>query len=289
LVRPNPAESKVKESSMPELPEVETIRLSLLPHVVGMRIRDCEILLPKLIKNIAVDKFLELISGRTIQDIERRGKYLIFRLSGGHSMVVHLRMTGQLRFCAEQAPRLRHTHLIVRFALNQELRYTDIRQFGAWYLAPDAEIAHVAGIDRLGIEPLSPDFTEVSLGLLLSTRKRRIKAALLDQHLLAGVGNIYADEALFAASIHPERTTQTLTPGDISRLHHSLQNILAKGILLRGTSVRDYVDGEGASGSFQQELKVYGRTGRMCSTCNNPIKRILVANRSTHLCPHCQT
>jgi len=273
---------------MPELPEVETIRQSLLPHIVGLQILGCDIHLPKLIKNIAADKFVEQILGRTINDLERRGKYLIFRLSGEHSLVVHLRMTGQLRFCEKQVPKVRHTHLIVYFASGHELRYTDARQFGTWYLATNADIAHVAGIDRLGIEPLSSGFTAEHLSLLLSARKRKIKAVLLDQHLLAGVGNIYADEALFAAEIHPERSTQSLSPADVYRLHHALQNVLIKGIMLRGTSVRDYVDGEGEMGSFQQELKVYGRTGKKCFVCGSLIERILVANRSTHLCPHCQ-
>ncbi|MBS3937842.1 MAG: DNA-formamidopyrimidine glycosylase [Peptococcaceae bacterium] len=273
---------------MPELPEVETIRQSLTSYLQGLTIEGCQVTLPKLVKNMAADDFMAQLKGRTIREIGRRGKYLIFKLSRGYTLVVHLRMTGQLRFCASDVPRPAHTHVVLEFSPDKELRYTDTRQFGAWFLAPDGEIGRVAGIDRLGVEPLSPEFTVEQLGTMLSLRRGKIKAVLLNQHIVAGIGNIYADEALFAAGIHPERVASTLTPRELAALHFALQALLTRAIELRGTSVRDYVDGSGLRGNFQTELKVYGRTDGLCRLCDTPLLRLVVAGRSTHLCPHCQ-
>ncbi|MBS4054032.1 MAG: bifunctional DNA-formamidopyrimidine glycosylase/DNA-(apurinic or apyrimidinic site) lyase [Thermaerobacter sp.] len=273
---------------MPELPEVETIRRSLLPHLVGLPILGCEIYLPKLLQNLSAEEFSQSIRGRHVEDILRRGKYLVLRLSGGYTLVVHLRMTGQLRFVHEDAPCPPHTHIVLKFAAGMVLRYTDIRQFGYWFLAPDSGIEQVARLERLGVEPLALDFTVGHLEALLSGRRGKIKAVLLDQARIAGVGNIYADEALFGAGLHPARAAGSLAPEEIARLHRHLQEVLNQGILMRGTTLRDYVDGSGESGGFQHKLKVYGQKGQPCSKCQTPIARLVIAGRGTHLCPNCQ-
>jgi len=273
---------------MPELPEVETIRRSLLPHLVGLTIEDCEVYLPKLLQNLPREQFCACLKGRSIQDICRRGKYLVLKLSGEYTLVVHLRMTGQLRFVSEAAPCPPHTHIVLKFAAGMVLRYTDIRQFGYWFLAKDSEIERVARLERLGVEPLSPEFTVMHLESLLRGRRGKIKAVLLDQKLIAGVGNIYADEALFAAGVHPARVASSLGKEETARLHHHLQEVLNQGILMRGTTLRDYVDGSGLGGGFQHQLRVYGQKGKPCAKCQAPIVREVIAGRGTHLCHHCQ-
>jgi len=273
---------------MPELPEVETIRRSLLPHLVGLTIEGCEVYLPKLLQNLTREQFCACLKGRSIQDIVRRGKYLVLRLSGDYTLVVHLRMTGQLRFAPEDVPCPPHTHIVLQFAAGMVLRYTDIRQFGYWFLARNNEIEQVARLERLGVEPLSPDFTARYLESLLRGRRGKIKALLLDQRLIAGVGNIYADEALFAAGLHPGRVAGGLTAEETVRLHHYLQEVLNQGILMRGTTLRDYVDGSGEGGGFQHQLKVYGQRGKPCLKCQTSIERLIIAGRGTHVCSNCQ-
>jgi len=274
---------------MPELPEVETIRQSLLPLLTGQQVVDSEVNLPKLLQNVSAAEFSRIMSDRVVQGIRRRGKYLLFQLSGEHTLVIHLRMTGQLRYTAADLPRVPHTHIVLKLASGHELRYVDIRQFGYWFLAPDNEITAVARMDRLGVEPLSPEFTVARLASLLAGKRGRIKPVLLNQHIVAGIGNIYADEALFLAGLRPDRIAGKLALGEVARLHAAVTGVLAQGVKLRGTTFSDYIDGLGQQGSFQHQLKVYGRTGKACVKCGDSITRLVLAGRGTHYCQQCQS
>lgn len=274
---------------MPELPEVETIRRSLLPLLLGRLIVSVEVAMPKLLQNLTVEQFRAGVIGRGFVDIERRGKYLLFRLSGAHTLVVHLRMTGQLRLAEPADAQPKHTHIVLGLSNGQELRYTDIRQFGFWFFGPDESIDSIAGLTRLGPEPLGADFTVEYMLRCFRGRRGKLKALLLDQAFVAGVGNIYADEALFIAGLHPERTPESITQEEAAKLHSALRDVLAAGVQLRGTTFSDYVDGLGLSGAFQNQLQVYGRQGEPCRRCEAPVERIVVAGRGTHLCSRCQT
>ena len=273
---------------MPELPEVETVRRSLLACLKDLSVTAVSVRMPKLIQNLTAEEFTHTMIGRTVLDIERRGKYLMVRLSGEYTLVIHLRMTGQLRYSHPDVPELPHTHIVIYLSDGNELRYTDIRQFGFWFLAPDDVIEQVSRIAALGPEPLEDSLTPECFAALVVGKKGRIKALLLNQQFVAGIGNIYADEALFCAGIRPERTADTLTSTEIESLYHSLRHVLSQGVRMRGTSFSDYVDGLGESGSFQHELKVYGRAGKPCAVCGTPIARLVVAGRGTHICPNCQ-
>ncbi|NLY53742.1 MAG: DNA-formamidopyrimidine glycosylase [Firmicutes bacterium] len=273
---------------MPELPEVETVRRSLLAHLPGLTITGVDVRLPRLIKYPAVSEFTTELKGQTFLDIQRRGKYLKFIMSGGQTLVIHLRMTGQLRYACPDNPLPRHTHVIFNLSDGWELRFTDMRQFGAMYLASHAEIGQVAGMDRLGWEPLE-HFPLAEFCQELARRSAKIKSLLLNQHFIAGIGNIYADEGLFAAGIHPEQPAKSLTAEQGERLHTALVQVLRAGVQMRGTSFSDYVDGLGRSGDFQHQLAVYGREGQACPRCGTQIQRIKVSGRSSHFCPCCQS
>lgn len=272
---------------MPELPEVETVRQTLLEFLPGLTVTQVTINLPRIIKYPSPQQFAQEIVGLTFCDIERRGKYLKFILSAGKTLVIHLRMTGQLRYSTSDAPLPRHTHVIFELSNGWQLRYTDIRQFGTMYLASHQEIAQIAGMDRLGWEPLS-DFPLPEFAALLEKRKTSIKSVLLNQQIIAGIGNIYADEALFQAGIHPARAANSLTSDEVESLHHAVRQVLQAGVKMRGTSFSDYVDGLGRSGGFQHQLAVYGRKGESCPRCGCPIIREKIAGRGTHYCPLCQ-
>jgi len=273
---------------MPELPEVETVRRSLLACIKGLTITSASLRLPKLVQNLTAEEFIGAIVGRTVVDIERRGKYLMLRLSGEWTLVIHLRMTGQLRYSAPDVPEPAHTHIILGLSDGMELRYTDIRQFGFWFLAPNDIIGMVSRIQGLGPEPLDEGLTLKDFSHLIVGKKTRIKALLLNQNFIAGVGNIYADEALFGAGIHPLRPADSLSTEEIKALYSSLRHVLSQGVRMRGTSFSDYVDGLGEAGSFQHELKVYGRAGEPCSVCGTELVRLIVAGRGTCICPRCQ-
>lgn len=272
---------------MPELPEVETVRRTLLDWLPGRVIASVDVSLARIVKFPSVAEFISSLTGRSFCTIDRRGKYLLFRLSGGHTLVIHLRMTGQLRYSRAEDPVLKHTHVIFHLDNGHELRFTDMRQFGAMHLAPNEQISRVANMDKLGWEPLG-HFPLKEFTALLGRRGTKIKNLLLDQTVIAGIGNIYADEGLFAAGIHPETAANQLTNEQIARLHAAVIKVLSAGVAMRGTSFSDYVDGLGQSGSFQHQLTVYGRKGEACPRCGHPIVRIKLAGRSAHFCPDCQ-
>jgi formamidopyrimidine-DNA glycosylase len=272
---------------MPELPEVETVRKTLLELLPGRTIQAVDVRLSRIIKFPAVAEFQQRLVGQRFLDIRRRGKYLIFVLTADQALVIHLRMTGQLRVSADDEPEPKHTHVVFQLDCGRQLRFTDLRTFGAMYLAPLAEIAQVAGMDKLGWEPLA-DFPLEDFATLLQRRTARIKSLLLDQRVIAGVGNIYADESLFQARIHPATPANQLDFQQIARLHRALVQVLQAGVDLRGTTFSDYVDGLGRSGDFQHQLCVYGREGQPCPSCGADIVRIKLGGRSAHLCPNCQ-
>jgi formamidopyrimidine-DNA glycosylase len=273
---------------MPELPEVETVRRSLEKRLVGRTIRQVNIYMPKIIKIPEPKLFARFLEGQTIVDLQRRGKYLLFCLASGYVWVTHLRMTGQFIYSKQEEPLLKHTHLTFTLDNGHQLRYVDIRQFGTMYLLRPDEFKKVRGLRELGPEPLGEEFTLEELYKKLAGKKGKVKQLLLNQSFVAGIGNIYADEILFDAGLHPERGADTLSPDEIEQFYHSIRKMLELGIANRGTTVRNYVDGDGRSGNFQELLKVYGRAGEPCYKCGRPLIKQRVAGRSSCYCPDCQ-
>lgn len=273
---------------MPELPEVETVKRSLAKRVVGRVVADVEVNLPKIIRGLGPAEFKERLVGRKILGMSRRGKYLLTSLDNGQTLITHLKMTGRWLYSKGDEPLAKHTHVVFTLDNGDQLRFQDLRQFGFMHLVPDQELDQVSGLAALGVEPLSPGFTREYLAEALKRRKIKIKQFLLDQTIIAGIGNIYADESLFAAGIHPERVAASLTDEEIDRLFASIRRVLEAGVAYRGTSVSDYVDGEGQPGEYQNFLNVYAREGKACPVCGAPILRYKVGGRSSHHCPNCQ-
>lgn len=272
---------------MPELPEVETVRRSLEPLLIGRTIITAHIYYGGIIKKPTPTEFKEDIKGLKFEGLNRRGKYLLCELSGGKTLIIHLRMTGRLTVAAQDEPLAKHTHLVFDLDNSSELRFNDVRKFGLVYLVDKNHYEEAGGLATLGPEPLDQNFTVQELTRRLAGKKTNLKAFLLNQQQIAGLGNIYADEALFAAGLHPERKTYSLSQAEIERLYHSLRNTLQEGIEFRGTSFRDYVDGTGAKGGFQERLKVYGKAGQKCD-CGSLLLKKTVAGRTTVFCPQCQ-
>jgi formamidopyrimidine-DNA glycosylase len=270
---------------MPELPEVETIRRDLVPHVVGRRFTAVEVL-PGAEKVVAVPspaEFRRALPGLRMEGVERRGKYLLFPLSDGRYLIVHLRMTGALIHRQEGAPA--DGYLRIRFSLDDktELRYTDLRKLGLMWLVDDPTLV----VGKLGPDALEA-LLPTTLRSLLDGRRAPIKVVLMDQARLAGLGNIYADEALFRAGVHPRRPAGSLRVAEIERLHRAVGEVLREAMGHRGSSFRDYVDAEGREGEHQRHVKVYRRSGEPCYVCGTAIERIKLGGRSTHFCPRCQ-
>ncbi|MFN2138179.1 MAG: bifunctional DNA-formamidopyrimidine glycosylase/DNA-(apurinic or apyrimidinic site) lyase [Candidatus Promineifilaceae bacterium] len=269
---------------MPELPEVETFVRALRPAVVGRTIIAMHNTWPRHIDRPLPGELAERIAGRRIDAVNRRGKFLLFNLTPSGALVIHLRMSGHLSVVERSEPRDKHTHTVFILDNDTELRFRDTRKFGRVYLVDDPqEILY-----KLGPEPLSPDFTPESLAAMLADRKRAIKPFLLDQTMIAGIGNIYADEALHYAQIHPQRRTDSLTPAEIKRLHAGIQYVLDLGIKREGASISTYVKPDGEMGDMQNEVAVFRRAGQPCPRCGATIERIVVGGRSTHFCPLCQ-
>jgi formamidopyrimidine-DNA glycosylase len=266
---------------MPELPEVETVRRSLLP-IVGRRIEAVEVLEPRLRQRIA-DDFARRLIGRVIEDITRRGKYLLFRLSGGESLLAHLGMSGALLLQPVDAPSEPHDHVRVRLDAGLQLTYNDPRRFGLMRLGRLDEFTELG---HVGADPLRVSVAE--LASLARARKKPVKNLLMDQRALAGIGNIYANEILFRARIRPGRQARRLTRADLRRLVASIRAVLTGAIRLGGSSISDYRDGAGKPGYFQLRLRVYDRAGKPCPRCRMPVRRTVHAGRSSFYCPNCQ-
>jgi formamidopyrimidine-DNA glycosylase len=269
---------------MPELPEVETIVRGLREPLVGRQFTGIRLGWEKLIARPSAEEFKRGLVGQKILGVKRRGKYLVFALCGGGSLIVHLRMTGRLLIVNSGDELDKHDHLIFELDDGRELRFNNVRKLGRVYLVDDED--EIVG--KLGPEPLDEDFAPADFAALLSGRRGKIKPLLLNQRFMAGIGNIYADEALFAARIHPERRADTLTAEEIVDLYHAIRQVLAQGIRNRGTTFSDYRDAEGREGNNQEYLRVFRRTGHPCPRCGTPIERTVVGGRGTYFCPRCQ-
>jgi formamidopyrimidine-DNA glycosylase len=273
---------------VPELPEVETVRASLEPVLVGRRFERVEITDPRVTRPLDPDEVAVELQGEVVDAVERRGKYLIVRFRSGRVLLIHLRMTGSLlhrRNGALQDDPYRRA--VVSLDDGSDVTYRDVRRFGTWLLLePGEDVAYLT--ERLGEEPLGTTFTTASLAARLHRRRAPIKAAILDQRSAAGLGNIYADEALWRARIHPLTPARDLTRPEIRRLTRSIRDALRAGIARQGTTLRDYRTPNGARGSMQDELRIYGREGDPCPRCGTAITKTRAGGRGTWFCPHCQ-
>lgn len=273
---------------MPELPEVETVRKGLEKLVVGKRIEEVTVLWPRIIESPESEIFAQQLIGQTIEKIERRGKFLIFKLTN-YDMISHLRMEGKYETHTPEAERNKHTHVIFTFTDRTELRYLDVRKFGRMVLVPKDQGANYKGILALGPEPVPTEFKLAEFHAGLKKHHKAIKPLLLDQRLVTGLGNIYVDEALWEARIHPEQPADTLKPKEVERLYSAIIDVLGRAVAAGGTTIRTYLNALGEAGTFQISLNVYGQTEKPCPRCTTPIKKIKVAQRGTHFCPKCQT
>lgn len=286
---------------MPELPEVEIVRRGLERLTLNQFIVGGDVLLDRTIAHpISVNDFLAGLRGSAIAGWQRRGKYLLAQLirqssensqrSQGGWLGVHLRMTGQLLWLNQDEPLQKHTRVRLFFAENRELRFVDQRTFGQmWWIAPQENYQQVMkGLGRLGPEPFSPEFTATYFAEQLRPRRRAIKSALLDQVLVAGIGNIYADEALFRSGIAPITLCSELTLEQVERLHIAIQQVLQASLSVGGTTFSDFRDVQGINGNYGGEAWVYNRYGEPCRLCSTPIERLRLGGRSTHFCPQCQ-
>jgi formamidopyrimidine-DNA glycosylase len=275
---------------MPELPEVETIRAQLAERIPGRAFTRVEIHDPKVVSPEDPGWFARALVGRRVADVGRRGKYLLIDLDDGRTLAIHLRMTGRLHWQAGP-PDASERFLRARFHLDDgsSLTFGDMRRFGrAWLLDGDPREREDYWRARVGVEPLTPRFTARALAGLLEGRRGPIKAALLNQALVAGLGNMYVDEALFMARIHPLRPAGDLDAGEIRRLHRAIRDRLGAAVAAGGASIDSYRDGLGEKGSMQDLLRVHLHAGEPCPRCGTPIRKTRVAQRGTYWCPTCQ-
>jgi formamidopyrimidine-DNA glycosylase len=275
-------------SDMPELPEVETVRRTLQSLVVGKTIADVTVTLGRIIRNPDdVNQFIQLLKGQTIHAVDRRAKFLRF-VCDDLVLLSHLRMEGRYGVYGAEEPVELHTHVRFHFSDGTELRYKDVRQFGTMDLLPLGEEWKRAPLKDLGIEPLDEAFTFPRFKAILKNRSTKVKPFLLNQSYIVGLGNIYVDESLFAAGIHPERAISSLKKSELERLFHAIRDTLQSAVDLGGSSVKSYVNGQGEMGMFQQQLLVYGKQGQSCMKCENVIQKTVVGGRGTHFCLKCQ-
>ena len=282
---------------MPELPEVETVRRGLARHVVGRRIDRVEIGRERTVRRTSPEAVVHGLTGTVIEAANRRGKYLLLPLDSGDELMIHLRMSGQVLVAAEGAARPPHTHVVAHLSADgrgerHELWFVDPRTFGEVVVFDPARAAdQVPDVHRLGVDPLVDDLSLPALRRLLRSRSRLLKPLLLDQHVIAGIGNIYADEILHAARLRPDRISDELSLTSERRLHAAIHEVLHAAVDAGGSTLGDaqYVDLFGDGGSYQDEHRVYGRDGERCTTCGvGWIRRTVSAQRSTHYCPRCQ-
>ena len=271
---------------MPELPEVETIRRDLAPRVAGRTITSLTVMpgAKRMLVGVPTRRVRARLVDRRIEGIERRGKYLLFQLDSGSVWVMHLRMTGTLRHRSTGGEPDPFQRIVVTLDDGSELRFTDIRKFGTFEVLESAEEVTC----KLGIEPLTQAFTEEALWSALHGRKAPLKSTLLDQRRIAGLGNIYVDEALFLARLHPAVPAGSLRPAERRALHAAIEEVIREGIAHRGASFRDYTDAEGKDGRQQFFVRVFRRTDEPCDVCGTPIRRTVIGGRASHWCPRCQ-
>jgi formamidopyrimidine-DNA glycosylase len=269
---------------MPELPEVETIKRDLWPRLVGRTITAIKVGWEGCVDRPSLRDFCDQVTGRRVEDVTRRGKFLVLSLSGDRTLLVHLRMTGSLRIKDPADPWETHARLAFGLDDGRELRFVNVRKFGRLYLVRDP--AEVLG--ELGPEPLDDGFTVDAFRALFEGRRGRIKPLLLDQRFIAGLGNIYVDEALFRARIHPQQIAGSLTSEELGGLYDAIREVLAEGISDQGTTRSDYVRPDGTEGTHQERLWVSGKAAEPCPRCGTEIERLVVGGRGTYVCPRCQ-
>jgi formamidopyrimidine-DNA glycosylase len=274
---------------MPELPEVQTIVNDLITAgVKGATIAGAKVFWSPTIAEPSASAFCRRIKGKKISTIRRRGKFIVFELKNGENLLIHLRMSGRLHLVARDLPRAKHEHVIFDFMDEHQLRFHDTRKFGRIYLTADPD----GILGRLGLEPLAAGFTRKVLAQQLRPRRRRLKPLLLDQTFIAGLGNIYADEALWESQIHPCRMAASLSDSEIRALHRAIPRVLKRGLKNLGTSLgtgkTNFYSIAKHPGRNREKLKVFRRTGRPCPRCRTKIQRLVVGQRSTHICPKCQ-
>ncbi len=270
---------------MPELPEVETVARGLQAPLVGRAIRGVTVRWPRTVAYPSVAEFKRQVAGRHVASVGRRGKYVVIELDRGW-LLIHLKMSGRLRVVPAGEPLDKHTHTVFNLDDGGQLRFYDVRKFGRVYLVDDPQQVTAA----LGPEPLDEALTLDEFRRLLARRSGRLKSLLLNQEFLAGLGNIYADESLFAARLHPLRKADSLAAPEQARLYEAIRGVLQRAVRARGTTLDDqgYRDAQGQAGGYQHEIAIYGRAGEPCPACRGPIERIVVGGRSTHFCPRCQ-
>ena len=273
---------------MPELPEVETVRCVLEPQIKGWKIMEIDIANEQVIAYPDAGRFCDAAIGQTVAGIERRGKFLIFRFACGDRMVVHLRMTGCLLLTPPEYEKAKHTHAVFSLENKRELRYIDPRRFGRFWFLKSGEEDKVTGMDKLGLEPFDEALSAEYLQECLSKRKKSIKECLLDQSIVAGIGNIYGDEILFAAGIHPARCARSLTVSEYGKLVKQIRETLEYFIEKNVISAEDYLAGNGKDYRNTPYLRVYGQEKKQCPICGKILRKTAIAGRSSVFCPRCQ-
>lgn len=281
MAKPQPPET----IPVPELPEVETTRQGIAPHcesrrIAGVTVRNGQLRWP------VPDDLSQRLTGRTVEQVARRAKYLLLHLDDGGTVIVHLGMSGSLRVITDHSPPQRHDHIDLQLDSGACLRFNDPRRFGCWLWSPNPEQHPL--LAGLGPEPLAPEFDGVHLHRLARGRSTPVKAFIMDHHVVVGVGNIYANEALFQAGIHPRRAAGRISLDRYQRLAEAIRDTLSAAILMGGTTLRDFVNSDGKPGYFAQSLQVYGRGGQPCTRCQTPLREVRIGNRSTVYCPACQ-
>lgn len=276
---------------MPELPEVEVVRKDLERDVVGKKIKEVQVKLPRIIRRHKGRKeFTSRLTGRKIAKVDRRGKYILLALDSGDVLVMHLGMTGRVERATGRKPAEKHTHAIIKFQVGGELRFVDMRQFGELFVAAAGELEGVKELQHIAIDPLEDSFTWQHFSGILTSRKMKLKALLMDQKFISGLGNIYSDEILWAAGLRFDRRSDTLSAQEVRRLYRGMQEVLQEAVRFRGVTLEDetYKDLYGKTGEMQEHLKAYGREGQPCRRCRTPVERARWSNRSTYFCPQCQ-
>ncbi|WP_419513422.1 bifunctional DNA-formamidopyrimidine glycosylase/DNA-(apurinic or apyrimidinic site) lyase [Lactobacillus kimbladii] len=272
---------------MPEMPEVETVRRTLLPLIKGKTIKEVTVWYPKIITGDAKE-FAKQLTGKKIENIERYAKYLLIRLSDNLTIVSHLRMEGKYRLVKINTKKDKHDHVQIIFSDNSALRYNDVRKFGRMQLIKTGTEKEKTGISKLGAEPNSAAFTVSYLQNGLARKKKNIKSTLLDQSVVAGLGNIYVDEVLWETKIHPLSQANSIPAKKVAQLHDNINSLIELAIAERGTTVHTYLDANGKTGGFQKMLQVYGHKGEPCVRCGRPLEKIKVNGRGTTFCSKCQ-
>lgn len=273
---------------MPELPEVETIRRVLEPQLTGQKIVHVALNNPRVIAHPSAEDFCRLLPGQTIAGMNRRGKFLILPLSDGSRVVLHLRMTGCLLVMPAAEQQERHTHVVISLEDGRELRFEDIRRFGRFWLLQKGEADECTGMGRLGIEPFDPVLTAGYLQKIFGHRKKAVKECLLDQHGVCGIGNIYADEILFAAKIHPRRPADTLTQNEWRKLAEMIPERLRYFVEKNAITAEEYLRSKGKEYRNTPFLRVYAHAGESCPCCGQTLQKMVIGGRSSVYCPCCQ-